>query len=417
MDGGEEFRAFLMPSSFLRRWSYDELIPALLYFDRVTFLMDDVEESSLAPGGLRGPIELRGRPPDELVGGLLVEQHRYYWPMRELMREGVIAISSMDLGGLRRVDEDRRRLQALLGEGHDLAIEYVAAASRLHDRMSPAEGRSSDVERAVDVRYWIEDALRFLQWPGRRGWEQVTLDPDGYVALLAAQRLFPELRRLDAAGRVDRDRRVRPAPADSYVPMTVVRTLLRDGLPTFTTDGDPEALAEILEVRRKRSAELQAFRRAMLDAAERVKAADTELWRVPEHAARYVATLRPAFEETRRALSDGWRAPKLVLRKAGAVVAAGVAIGAAVYAESAIAGSAAAVTAAALGPEVVKAIKGSLDADAAQEAWRETLATGREGLGERVAGALVGKEAVVDTSMAYLFHAQEALRRPSADAR
>jgi hypothetical protein len=417
MAGDEEFRAFLMPSSFLRRWSYDELIPALLYFDRVTFLMDDIEESSLAPGGLRGPIELRDRSGDELVGGLLVEQHRYYWPMRELMREGVIAISSMDMGGIGRVDEDRRRLQELLDGGHDLAVEYVAAASRYHDRMRTVEDRSSDVERAVEVRYWIEDALRFLQWPGRRGWEQVTLDPDGYVALLAALRLFPGLRRLDAAGRVDAQRRVRPAPAESYVPMTVVATLLRDGLPTFATDGDPEALAEILEVRRKRSAELRAFREAMLEAAGRVTAADTELWRVPAEARRYVESLRPAFAETRRALSDGWRLPKLVLRKAGAVVAAGVAIGAAAYAESALAGSAAALAAGALGPEVVKAIKGSLDADGATEAWRETLAKGREGLGDRLAGAVAGKEAVVETSMAYLFHAQEALRRPSADAR
>jgi hypothetical protein len=417
MAGDEEFRAFLMPSSFLRRWSYDELIPALLYFDRVTFLMDDIEESSLAPGGLRGPIELRDRPGNELVGGLLVEQHRYYWPMRELMREGVIAISSMDMGGIGRVDEDRRRLQELLDGGHDLAVEYVAAASRYHDRMRTVEDRSSDVERAVEVRYWIEDALRFLQWPGRRGWEQVTLDPDGYVALLAALRLFPGLRRLDAAGRVDAQRRVRPAPAESYVPMTVVATLLRDGLPTFATDGDPEALAEILEVRRKRSAELRAFREAMLEAAGRVTAADTELWRVPAEARRYVESLRPAFAETRRALSDGWRLPKLVLRKAGAVVAAGVAIGAAAYAESALAGSAAALAAGALGPEVVKAIKGSLDADGATEAWRETLAKGREGLGDRLAGAVAGKEAVVETSMAYLFHAQEALRRPSSDAR
>src|SRR5262245_31300853 len=39
-----DFNAFLMPFSFLRRWSYNELIPALLYFDRVTFLMDRSEE-------------------------------------------------------------------------------------------------------------------------------------------------------------------------------------------------------------------------------------------------------------------------------------------------------------------------------------------------------------------------------------
>jgi hypothetical protein len=30
-----DFNALLMPFSFLRRWSCDELIPALLYFDRV----------------------------------------------------------------------------------------------------------------------------------------------------------------------------------------------------------------------------------------------------------------------------------------------------------------------------------------------------------------------------------------------
>jgi hypothetical protein len=38
-----DFKALLMPFSFLRRWSCDELIPALLCFDRVTFLMDDIE--------------------------------------------------------------------------------------------------------------------------------------------------------------------------------------------------------------------------------------------------------------------------------------------------------------------------------------------------------------------------------------
>src|SRR5262245_56975839 len=44
----DTFNAFLMPYSFLRRWTYTELIPALLYFDRVTFLMDDIEPQYLS---------------------------------------------------------------------------------------------------------------------------------------------------------------------------------------------------------------------------------------------------------------------------------------------------------------------------------------------------------------------------------
>ena len=44
------FNAFLMPYSFLRRWTYDELIPSLLYFDRVTQQLSARDEFTL--GGL-----------------------------------------------------------------------------------------------------------------------------------------------------------------------------------------------------------------------------------------------------------------------------------------------------------------------------------------------------------------------------
>jgi hypothetical protein len=104
-----DLNAFLMPFSFLRRWSYNELIPALLYFDRVTFLMDDIEPQYISdtyqqPGTpsvqLRSPQELADRNANEFVDGLTVEQHQYYWPMRDLMKEGIIAITSADMAGL-----------------------------------------------------------------------------------------------------------------------------------------------------------------------------------------------------------------------------------------------------------------------------------------------------------------------------
>ncbi len=64
-----DFNAFLMPFSFLRRWSYNELIPALLYFDRVTFLMDDIEPQYISDKYQRpGEPPVRLRRPEELAG-------------------------------------------------------------------------------------------------------------------------------------------------------------------------------------------------------------------------------------------------------------------------------------------------------------------------------------------------------------
>lgn len=154
-----KFRAFLMPYSVPRRWNYDELIPALLYFDNVTFVMDDVGPVHLFTVGLENasgldqqtipddlrqefsahgvslsqkangtvidagslwkirdgnsryqvekflqeclnvygspeiglvdPRQLEGMDGNDFVEGLSVEQHRYYWPMRDLIREEV----------------------------------------------------------------------------------------------------------------------------------------------------------------------------------------------------------------------------------------------------------------------------------------------------------------------------------------
>lgn len=396
----DQFNTFLMPSSFLRRWSYNELIPALLYFDRVTFLMDDIEpryisdkatyqQSDAPPVRLRSPKELAGMDPNDVVDGLLVEQHRYYWPMHDLMKEEVIVISSWDMGPL-ELPEHRQELQTLLSQKNELALEYQTSASRYYDYMSITPSSLSDFEKAMELRSWIKHALMQLDFPNRRGWEQVTLHPDGYVALLTALALFPELRQLSRESRVDKSGKVRHKPSESYTAMRVVGTLLRDELDSFTLEDDPEALTEILEIRRRYSSELQTFRQAMIKAAKGMQDKDTDLWHLPEEVDEYVTTVRSVFEQTRRAMSDPLRIPKLIFKKGGSLFIGGLAA----FVGAAVAGPSGAMFVGTVGAGIAESIK-----------------TMTKNLGVQASKKLESSNAhVEDKSMVYLFHAQKALR-------
>jgi hypothetical protein len=293
----DDFRAFLMPYSFLRRWSYDELIPPLLYFDRVTFVMDDIsphflftaglenaidldqqvipkglrqmfssQQASLSPRasvtvvtpgalwkirdgkrryqieksiseelviygspemGLVDPRGLEGMDGNNFVEGLSVDQHRYYWPMRDLIGEEVIFVTGMDMPRphflvnseiIEALLQDERNapfvterfieregrywiregsetaeIEALLRiEGAaPLARQYVLSASRYYDAVAGDSTAISPEAKAIEVRNWIGDAL-----VRRRGWAQVALNPHGLAALLATETLFEDLRRL-----------------------------------------------------------------------------------------------------------------------------------------------------------------------------------------------------------------------------
>ena len=177
-----------MPFSFLRRWSYNELIPALLYFDRVTFLMDDIEPQYISdkyqqpdtpPVRLRSPEELAGINDNEVVDGLTVEQHQYYWPMRDLMKEEVIVISSAGLGPMIG-PKPSQKLQTLLDQKDKMAIEYEIYANLFYDSYRPTEQRNlGRFDKAIEVYSWINHALQ-----GRRGWQRVTLHPNAYRSFL-----------------------------------------------------------------------------------------------------------------------------------------------------------------------------------------------------------------------------------------
>ena len=393
----KDFNAFLMPFSFLRRWSYDELIPALLYFDRVTFLMDDIEpqyisdkyrEPGTPPVRLRSPEELAGMDASELVDGLTVEQHRYYWPMRDLMREEVIVISSTDLGPMIG-SEPRRQLQALLDQGAPRALEYKGYAERFHDSCTPVEQRSrGSLDKAMAVYSWIRLAL---SW--RPGWERVTLHPEAYRSLLSSLEVFPELLQLHLAGEVDGAGGASQPEAQSYLAMRLVGTLLEEELNSYALEDDPRALSEILEVRRKHAADLQAFRATMAEATREWSLADADPRVVPGKVESYIRKVHPGFERTRRALSDRRRIPKLILRKGGAMIAVGACAGIGAALGTALAGPLGTVAGAGIGAAAPEAFKALFSA-----------------LGNEVADHFRPEGTSIDKSLVYLFHATKALR-------
>jgi hypothetical protein len=402
-----DLNAFLMPFSFLRRWSYNELIPALLYFDRVTFLMDDIEPQYISdtyqqPGTpsvqLRSPQELADRNANEFVDGLTVEQHQYYWPMRDLMKEGIIAITSADMAPF-QLPEHRQQLQTLLDEKNKLALEYETSARLLYDAYMPTERHDlSNFDKAMEVRQWIHHTLLVLLNPKRRGWQQVTLHPYGYRAFLSALDVFPDLLQLSIGGGVDESGRATQPPAQSYLTMRVVGTLLKENLNSFALEDDPNALSGILKVRQKYASDLQAFRTEMTEAANEWNLVDTDLRYMPGKVESYIEKVRPVFEHTRRALSDKLRIPKLIFREGGALIliGAGAGIGAAIG--TALAGPPGTVAGATAG--------GGIGA-AAPEAFKSFF----EELGKEAADKVKPKDVSIDKSLVYLFHAQKALRQ------
>lgn len=420
-----DFNAFLMPFSFLRRWSYDELIPALLYFDRVTFLMDDIEAQYISdkyqqpgtpPVRLRSPDELAGMNANEFVDGLTVEQHRYYWPMRDLMKEEVIVISSADMAPIdlpkevydlvaaedlqaglspkpfKTEDDPWRCLQAQLDSGNKHALEYETYASSFYDTYMPAERRTlSSFDKAIEVRGWIHHALLY-----RPGWQRVTLHPDGYCALMSALDVFPDLLQLFIRTRIDGSGRPSQPPAQSYLATRVVGTLLEEKLHSFALEDDPNALSEILKLRQKYASDLQAFRAKMAQATNEWNL-ETDLTNMPGKVEGYIQTVRPEFEHTRRALSDKMRIPKLVLRRSGALISIGA---------CAALGGAAGSFAGPLGTAAGAKAGGAIGA-AASEALKAFFPA----LGEEVADKVKPKDVSIDKSLVYLFHAEEDLRR------
>jgi hypothetical protein len=397
-----DFNAFLMPFSFLRRWSYNELIPALLYFDRVTFLMDDIEPQYISdkyqqpdtpPVRLRSPEELAGMDADEFVDGLTVEQHQYYWPMRDLMKEEVIVISSTGLGPMIG-PEPGKQLQTLLDQKNEMALDYEIYANQFYDSYTPEEQHNlTRFDKAMEVHSWIKYAL---QW--RRGWQRVTLHHNAYRSLLSALHVFPDLHQLFLEGEVDKSGKASQLPAQSYLAMRVLGTLLEEKLHSFALEDDPNALSEILKVRQKYVADLQAFHAKMAEAANEWESLDTDLGNIPGKVESYIQKVRPEFEHTRRALSDKLRIPKLVLRKGGALIVIGACAGIGVAIGTALAGPAGTGAGATAG--------GTLGA-AAPEALKSIFAE----LGKQAADKVKPKDVSIDKSVLYLFHAEKALRR------
>ena len=392
-----EFNAFLMPFSFLRRWDYNELIPALLYFDRVTFLMDDIEpqyidekykQPDMQPVRLWSPDELAGMEPNEFVDGLSVEQHRYYWPMRDLMKEEVLAISSSGLGPLAG-EEPRQKLKVLLEQNNEMALAYESYANQFYNVYMPFEQRSlTRLDKAMEVYSWINYALRW-----RPGWQRVTLHPNAYRSLLASLSVFPELLQLYLDSEIDRSGRASMPPAQSYLAMRVVGTLMEEKLNSFVLKDDPNALSEILEVRQKYSAELQAFRAKMAEATNEWALVDTDVKDVPAKVEGYIQKVYPEFESTRRVLSDKSGNGQLLLRKGGTwiLIGACAGIGAALGTAFGPTGTIAGGTLGAAAPDFFKAIF--------------------KKLGEEGAKKLEPESVTIDKSLVYLFHVETALSK------
>ncbi|MEM7022338.1 MAG: hypothetical protein AAF637_07055 [Pseudomonadota bacterium] len=405
-----DFNGFLMPTSFMRRWSYDQLIPSLLYFDRVTFLMDDIEGRYVSddpryrqPGvprvRLHSSAELAGVPDDEFIDGLTAEQHRYYWPMRDLMREHVIIITAKGFrsSGPEEAEELRALALALVDQQHPQhreAIDYQGAAIRYFDLMVDNGSETSVEEKPRAVYRWIRDALQ----SERSGWQRVMLDPSAFIAFQKALQLFPSLYRIHARHRFERGSG--PGTPETLLAAKVTADLLQARLPTYAVT-DPAALSEILTVRERRRSELEAFRTRMMEAANELQLAQLGPDELAARVDGYVRKLRPVFDETARALSDRWRVPKLVLRESGAVVAAGLLVGLGAAAGSVVAGPA--------GGLVGSALAGATAAGANESIKRLFADVGN------AAAAVVGTNGgPADASLSFLFHAERAVRRSTS---
>ena len=76
----------LLPFSYFRSWSYNELIPSLLYLDKVAIPSCGLHSVDV----LTDPKGLAGIPDSEDVGFLTAGEHRFFWPLRDLIQAGVL---------------------------------------------------------------------------------------------------------------------------------------------------------------------------------------------------------------------------------------------------------------------------------------------------------------------------------------
>jgi hypothetical protein len=353
----------------------------------VTFLMDDIDTAVLDK--LVDPKDLRELPDGEPVDGLLVGQHRYYWPMRDLMTAEVLAISSMDISI--EFPCERAVLERLVQDGNAVAKQYIEAAADYYDRIPVAVPRvEAPLDKAMEVRTWIRDAISFRRFKSGR-WQPVAFDPSGYRALLHAVAIFEDLKDLGAAeASPPRWYLDTPTPpyADSFLAVRAVQNLLGRRLPAFEIQDDPAALSGILEVRERRKGELRAFREALKAKADQLHSADPDQFL--GEVQKSVSALERDFQNIEKALSGRWRVPKLVFREGAVYVIVGLAAGLGALVGGPAGIPVGGVIGGALG-EGVKAIFSQF--------------------GQQAGSLVAPKEGKVESATVYLFHAERSLRK------
>ena len=333
------FDAFLMPTHLNFRWNYDALVPALLYFDSVTFVNDDVGVRDK----LVDPATLTGCDPDSVVEGFVVQQHRYYWPMRELIQEGVISLRPMQstmmpmtlhhpvTGELQIGWKDR--FQEMLDREDPRARKFLYVANRYHRFIVPpspnskdepiGDAPSIDISNALEVALWTRDAIRRRSTGQRR----VAIHPEGQVAMDLAIEIFEDINKEmrptdpDTADWIRQDQERDPGKLDNYpdaVALGLAQQIMAPAMPTFCVDQDPSRLAEILKIRDKRKDELGAFREMMQQSEARLLATAPEFRR--EAMRDFVLSKLAEFKTVSTALSRPGYATRLRLSKYGGLI-------------------------------------------------------------------------------------------------
>ncbi|RYH07775.1 hypothetical protein [Tropicimonas sp. IMCC6043] len=392
-----EFQAMIMPTDFRRRWSYDALIPSLLYFDSVSFLNDDVRSAA----DLVDPTTMTGCGPKDVVEGLLVEQHRYYWPFREILSEGVISLCPIEIQfhifsppppppGIKVPVKSPRGWRSIIDErltqGDEVAKSFVAIGARYFDLVGEKDQSMEDIDKALWVAAWTKDALRYRA----RGQKRVAIHPDGQTAMELSIALFNDVEEL-VSKRTEARLDWQNVPPDrgkkdgfgDLVGLGLITKVLEKILPTFSIDGDPSRLSEILEVRHQRADELRVFRQFVMEAEEKFAVADVQ---EREDAAReFILESNQLFEDLEKALSDPNRKLKLRASKFGGVLIAGIsgAVGGAIAALNPAAGTV-------LGEAVAGATEGTISH-----------------MLDKASDSLETRE--VHPGLSYLFYAKEAM--------
>jgi hypothetical protein len=169
--------------------------------------------------------------------------------------------------------------------------------------------------------------------------------------------------------------------------------LIKGSLPTYVLE-DPAALSEVLKIRERRRAELEAFRHGMQEVANNIQLGELDADGLCASITNEVGRLHSVFAETRKALADKWRLPKLLLRRSGATVAVGL--------TAAIGAAAGTLATGGLELEVLK--------EFVQEIVKEAVKKGAESIGAYSKSTpLHGISA--EASLAYLFGAAQDLRK------